>query len=371
MSASKVKPDNPNQPDSVSVDTPPRDRMRFLGCAFQLLTIAMVLAAVASVAYFFYHEQPIVDEEDKIDNSVVIVESPNQSDDPESDPDEDVPPCSITSTITREQIDAAEHPLDPLIEMAYHAVDVIETNVQDYTATIVKRVRADGKLHGEQHMFIKIRHGAGCDDDDVATQIETPEPTTTDDGSATKEGAVPFSVYTRFVKPKSLRGQEAIWVQGNNDDKLIAHTTGILNVISFHLDPEGPVAMRGNRYSICNIGMVNLVKQMIAKGEHERQYKECEVHIHRNVMVGDARCTRIEIVHPEPRDYFDFHIAKIYFDDDRNLPIAYESYTWPEKEGGRPRLLERYYYSNIQTNVGLTDADFDPSNDQYDYPNKS
>lgn len=352
MSAPAVKPENTTTSgeSSSGVSDAGRKKSSFLGCVVQLLTIAMVLGAIGALGYFFYAETPVEDENDE-GNSMVVVEpvvvDPECPIEADTEP-ELAPPCSITSKISQEAIEAADHPLDPLLEMAHYAVEVVEANVQDYTATIIKRVRADGKLHGEQHMFCKIRHE-------------------TNDG---KE-KTPFSVYTKFTRPKSLKGQEAIWVDGYNDDKLIAHTTGILNVISFHLDPEGPVAMRGNRYSIRNIGMLNLIKKMITKGEEERKYDECQVLVHRNIKVGDAMCTRIEIIHPDPRDYFDFHMAKIYFDDERDIPIAYESYSWPVQKGGKPVLIERYYYSDVKLNVGLTDDDFDPANKLYGYPDKS
>ena len=352
MSAPAVKPENTTADDEKSSGTSNAGRKKssVVGCFVQLLTFAMVTCAIGALGYFFYHESPAEDENDVLDNSMVIVES--AAGDPERSVDADdpalAPPCSITSTISQEAIEAAEHPLDPLMEMAHFAVKVVEENVQDYTATIIKRVRSGGKLHGEQHMFCKIRHESG-----------------------NSEEKTPFSVYTRFKKPKSLKGQEAIWVEGENDDKLIAHTTGILNVISFHLDPEGPVAMRGNRYSIRNIGMLNLIKKMIRKGEEERKYGECQVLVHRDVKVGNANCTRIEIIHPEPRDYFDFYMAKIYFDDELDIPIAYESYLWPSVKGGKPPLIERYYYSDVKLNVGLTDEDFDPANKSYSYPDKS
>jgi len=51
-----------------------------------------------------------------------------------------------------------------------------------------------------------------------------------------------------------------------------------------------------------------------------------------------------------------------------NLPIRYESYDWPRKEGETPKLIEAYTYLNLQLNVGLTDADFDYTNPTYNYP---
>ncbi len=259
---------------------------------------------------------------------------------------EDIPPTAVTAKINQELVELAEHPLDPLLVLARAGADYLQENVQDYTATIVKRVRWRGRLQDEQHVACKIRH-AVC----------TPDP----------ETSIPFSVYTRFLKPKA--GQEAIWVQGCHDDKIVAHgPPGLLNVMTIRLDPEGSLAMSGNRYPIQSIGMLNLILQMIEKGEHDRKLGDCEVKITRNVMIGDARCTRLEIIHHEADDRFDFHQAEIYIDDDRNLPIAYRGFTWPDEPGGQPKLLERYLYKDIEINVGLTDRDFDPRNPDYNFP---
>ena len=50
-------------------------------------------------------------------------------------------------------------------------------------------------------------------------------------------------------------------------------------------------------------------------------------------------------------------------DDELQIPIRYESYDWPQKEGGQPVLLEEYTYTDLKVNVGLTDKDFDPDNE--------
>lgn len=53
------------------------------------------------------------------------------------------------------------------------------------------------------------------------------------------------------------------------------------------------------------------------------------------------------------------HKALIYFDDELKVPIWYESYDFPVKEGGKPALLEEYTYLNVKMNNGFTDKDFD------------
>ena len=257
----------------------------------------------------------------------------------------EVPAHSVTRQVTQKIIDEAEHPLIPLLKVAQAGFDYVDQNVSDYTATIVSQVRTGDTLHEQKYMFCKLRHEVS------------------DEGNP-----VPLSIYTCFLKPKSVAGQEAIWVRGQNDGKIIAHGSGLLNVKRLYLDRNGPIAMMGNRYSIDNLGMKGLVKKMIQKGRNDLSHGECIATVHRGVILDGHKCTVMEIKHPVKRDHFEFHIAKVYIDDERNLPIGYEGYLWPAKEGDEPPLLEKYYYTDIQLNVGLTDSDFDPGNEGYKFP---
>lgn len=256
-----------------------------------------------------------------------------------------LPEGAITASIDQQVIDQADHPFIPLLRVAEQSIAEIDNHVRDYQATLVSQVFVDGILQPKKYLEVKIRH------------------------EHTHEGKdVPFSVYTRFLKPESSAGQEAIWVKGWNNDKLIAHATGVLNVKKFHLDPEGALAMEGNRYPIRDIGVRNLIVKMAETARKDQKHDECVVKITRDVKINGCTCTLLEAVHPKQRDYFDFFIARIYIDDARNIPVAYEGYLWPEKEGGEPQLLEQYYYTDIKLNVGLTDEDFNPDNKDYDYP---
>ncbi|MGH7927183.1 MAG: DUF1571 domain-containing protein, partial [Candidatus Binatia bacterium] len=78
-------------------------------------------------------------------------------------------------------------------------------------------------------------------------------------------------------------------------------------------------------------------------------------------------CTLLEVRHPVPRPYFDFHIARVFIDDELNVPIRYAAYTWPQQEGAEPPVIEEYTYLDLKLNVGLTDADFDPDNSSYNF----
>ena len=126
--------------------------------------------------------------------------------------------------------------------------------------------------------------------------------------------------------------------------------------------------MSGNRYPIYQIGFRNLIVKMKEFGENDRKYGECEVKIKRNVEVDNRKCTLLEITHPVKRKHFDYHIAKIYIDNEYEIPTGYEGYLWPEKEGEDPPLLEKYFYLELKLNCEFEDVDFDVTNPKYDYP---
>ena len=252
----------------------------------------------------------------------------------------------ITAGISQATFETAKHPLVPLLEIADQALVEIEKNVNDYSATLTSQVFYEGKLREEKCLFCKIRHARVLPDGKK----------------------IPFSAYIRFLKPQPLVGQEAIWVDGWHQGNLVAHIGGWGNVMRFYIDPDGSLAMEGNRHPIRDIGMRNLIVKMQEVGRRDREQQPCQVNIRRHLQINDRPCTLLEIIHPEQQPHFEFHIARIYLDDERSIPIAYEGFLWPEIKGGSPRLLEKYYYTDIKLNIGLQDLDFDPANQEYNYP---
>jgi hypothetical protein len=114
--------------------------------------------------------------------------------------------------------------LDEALALAKSSLESLE-KIKDYTCIFVKRERVSGELLPEERLQMKVRHQ-------------------------------PFSVYMRFLEPVSLAGQEAIFVEGENDGKLVGHATGISGQVvgTVALDPTGYLAMRNNRYPITNAG---------------------------------------------------------------------------------------------------------------------
>ncbi len=235
------------------------------------------------------------------------------------------------------------HPLEPALQMARQSLQHIQENVRDYSALFVKRCRVDGELPPLQYANVKIRNHK------------------TQDGKV----VTPMGVYLDFLKPSSVKGREVIWVEGQNDGNLIAHDTGIKGMINVYLDPSGYLAMRGQRHPITEIGIENLVAKLIETGERDLQHGECEVQFFKNAKIGDTACTMLQVIHPVRRPFFDFYCARVYFAESLEMPIRYESWSWPLEPGGKPVLEEEYTYLNVKVNIGLTDQDFDISNPNY------
>jgi hypothetical protein len=239
----------------------------------------------------------------------------------------------------------ASHPLDPALTLARESLQRSQAEVRDYTALLTRRCRVDGKLGDFTQSQVKIRN----------RRVEQDRVTT------------PMSVYMKFISPDSVKGREVIWVEGANDGQLVVHEAGLKNLLTIRLEPNGSLAMRGQRYPITEVGLEKLAEQLIEKGNRDRQHGECQVEFYQGAKVNDRNCRMVQITHPDKRQHFDFHLAQVFFDEELNLPIRYASWSWPTEPGGQPVLEEEYTYSEVRINAGLTDLDFDPDNPEYGY----
>ena len=226
----------------------------------------------------------------------------------------------------------SEHPWMPVLRWARQEQEMIDRNVRDYSATIVSRERIGDKLEEYQSIFVKVRHR-------------------------------PPSVYVYVLTPEGHKGDEAIYVEGRNDGKLLGHTTGITGrmVGTVALDPQGSTAMNGQRHPITELGIRHLCQRLIGLGSNDVQFAESQVRFLSGLKLNDRRCSGLEVIHPVPRTSFQFHRLRLFVDEQLKLPVRYEQYDWPQQPGGPPELVEEYNFMNVQINNGFTDADFDPA----------
>jgi outer membrane lipoprotein-sorting protein len=231
------------------------------------------------------------------------------------------------------------HPLDPAIALAQEVREHL-AQVSDYTATFEKRERIGKALGEPQRIQLKLRHQS-------------------------------LSVYLNFQSPAAVEGREVIYVAGKNNGNLLVHVPGLLTsqLGTLELDPNGYLAMQGERHAITHIGLLGLVDQLIERGERDRRLgTEMKVEFTENVEIAGRKALRIEVNYLERHPSLEGSRAVVYLDTERKTPIRYEGYGWPENPGEAPPLVEEYTYSDIKFNVGLADFDFDKSNPAYAFP---
>lgn len=236
---------------------------------------------------------------------------------------------------------AAETSADNLqrgLKMAADSLKVVE-GIDSYQFTFVKQEHVAGKLLPQETIEMKIRQK-------------------------------PFSIYTRHVRPGTLRGQEAIFVEGKYDDKIVAHGSGVKGILTVVLPPGGPLAMNGNRHPITDAGMINLLKKLQElAADHKDYLAKCTIRFVEGEKVDDRPCHCLEVVSKQAAADFRMAKARIYLDREWNVPVKYEAYEFPPGEDtGEPMLVESYTYLKLKLKAGLTDKDFDPANPDYKFP---
>jgi hypothetical protein len=312
--------------------------------ALALLAIAVGLTGIGLVVFQSREEPSISSQITSVTAPVVDKANPTSS--PKSAIGGDSSPVGEGENEAN-GTEANGHPLDPVLQLAQDALVAMRRDIKDYKATLLKRERIGGKLGGESVMELKVIN-----------------PREASEG----QSAVAMHVYLKFLSPSMSKGREVIWIEGSNKNQIVAHEGGFKNLMTMNLDPEGTIAMLGNRYPITGIGMIRLVEKLIEKGERDREIGLCEVKVLDNQAVGDRDCKLIQVTHPEKKDGYDFHIAQIFFDTERMIPLRYAAYDWPASAGKEAPLEEEYTYTNVEINVGLKAEDFDPKNPSYNYP---
>lgn len=271
-------------------------------------------------------------------------------------------PTTLPVVVDRQSGGTRSATLEDAVEIAHQSLKRMDEELFDYTGRIIKRERVGGRLGEETEMQFKIRTAR----DNTAGAAES--------GDAKRPQ--PMSVYLKFLKPQSRAGREVVWVEGQNKGRLIAHEGGMANIIRVSLDPDSFLAMRGNRYPLTEIGLQNLVRQLIRRSEMIAQAGGAEVTFIDDYTFDGRPCLLIQ-VRPqataaegdgEVDSAIDFWLAEIALDVERGVPLRYAAYGPPEQPGEDPPLVEEYAYRDLRLNVGLTDADFDPDNPEYDFP---
>ena len=241
---------------------------------------------------------------------------------------------AVAETQIASRIAEAEqsHALIPVLRLAAQSLETMEA-IEDYEAVLVKRELIGSELRTSQ-MQIRLREE-------------------------------PKGVYLKFIEPHA--GREVIFQPEANDGMMQVHETGIASLVgTLEIDPQGDLALRENRYPINKIGLRNLLSLMIDRWLQETEVSGAQVKYYPNATVGELSCKVVEVTYAQKQDDLRYQTSRLYIDAATNLPVRVQNYEFNPR-GGEAVLVEDYYYSNLQTDVGLENIDFDTTNPNYGF----
>ncbi|WP_372895751.1 DUF1571 domain-containing protein [Stieleria sp.] len=237
-----------------------------------------------------------------------------------------------------------------VLELADRALASMDDSLEDYTARFIKQDRSEsGVLNERSEMEVKIqtRHRNETND-------------------------APIRIYLKFLAPEAAAGREVIWGKDLYDGQMAVHeVTVLLSWKTLWLDPTGMLAMAGQRYPIYEIGITGLVEKLIERGQKDLDNPDVTVTITRDHEFDSRMCDLIKAQRSQPGGgEDDFSLAEIVYDPERLLILSYRSFGWPDPDAPDDQLplVESYEYRDLKTNVGLTDKDFDITNESYTFP---
>ena len=239
-----------------------------------------------------------------------------------------------------ETVSESEANLRAKVKLLKQGLDGLES-VPGYRAVLQKQEVVAGELLDEQTMNLKCRHR-------------------------------PFSVYLQWETGDI--GREVLYVDGQNDGRLIAHDGGWkARLPAFSLHPESTLAMADARYPVTAAGLQNLTRTMLDVHVQDlaaSNFASCEKSEDRSF--DGRRCTAFETHYKSRSESPEYRKSITYIDYEWNLPVYSQHFRWPqegeeiaEQDLDQATLVESYSFTDVQLSYPLADADFDRANPEY------
>lgn len=177
------------------------------------------------------------------------------------------------------------------------------------------------------------------------------------------------SVSLKFKKPlqiymKWIYGpvKEAIYVDGENNNKVVAHSDGVGASLTWTLDPKGSILKADNRHIITDIGFGFIISMMRANIPLAIKHDEIEITRMVDEPFEGRPSTALEVKF-SPKDGRKYYATRIvcHVDKEYYMPVGIACFD--ENDA----LLEQYGYKDVKINVGLTERDFSRKNPDYKF----
>jgi hypothetical protein len=218
-------------------------------------------------------------------------------------------------------------------------------DVSDYTCTFFKQERLGTELSEGQIMELKMRHK-------------------------------PFSVYMKWLNGE--KGRELLYVDGEQDNKMIVHPGGwkARIVPSIKLEPDSSLALSESRHPVTMVGLLKLSDEIITRRKTEIEHR-CPVRCQfiENETANERPCYCFVSTYLDRKTSEEYRKSIQYIDREWLLPISVKNFAWPEakqtfaNDGAldEATLIEHYAYTELQLNQQLANDDFDRANKAYNF----
>lgn len=168
----------------------------------------------------------------------------------------------------------------------------------------------------------------------------------------------PASFYLRWTEPPA-RGTESLYEEGRNGGRMLVHYNNFFRFLTFSLAPDHPRALRNNRHTIREAHLGFFLEMIESNRRRARESGEGHTEFLGEDTLDGRTMLLFGATLPPGRGYYCGRVL-MGFDRESCLPLRVECYGW---DG---RLWEAYRFSRLVPNPGLTDADFDPKNPDYE-----
>jgi hypothetical protein len=240
------------------------------------------------------------------------------------------------------QVTSAHHPLLPVLQYARQEQAYLLQTVHDFTCRLVKRERIDGILQDYQHIDMLVREEVRESDRVVR----------------------PLCIFLRFVGPASVAGRRVLYVEGQNDGKMLVRNGGRhFDYVVAQLDPNGRTAQQESLVPITETGLNRVLQHMIEILERHMQADpsgaNTAVERLEGAKINKRPCSVVHIVHANRESGLEFHVANVFIDVELHVPVRVDFSDWPKRAGQTPPLLAEFTYTDLKLNVNLSDSAFD------------
>lgn len=238
----------------------------------------------------------------------------------------------------------SDHPLAWVLKFAHEERAYLQQTVRDFTCRVTKRERIDGELQDYHYIDMHVREQT----------------------SAGGQIMQPLSVLLKFLGPSDVEGRRALFVAGQNDNKLLVRKGGRrFSYMVIDIDPFGPSVKRESLMPITEIGFSQLLDRTIRALQQDVAAdpsgdNTIVEHI-TTATINSRPCQMLRITHPARRDGLQFFSASMSIDSELHVPVRFDVYDWPEKPGQQPPLTAEFTYTDVRLNANLDDATFAPA----------